>query len=151
MMTGTPRAAELVGDLVAAVDVGGHGGDADQIALQVEVDLLDVLVGQHHLVAVARDGRGDREQAGDRRVERAVQVERPRRQRIGLRIDEMDHPWRIDGSSRGSVSGSLRGIKAYLIAMPKPVARNGCGCRPVPAFSRLAGVGGQPSRVKVGA
>ena len=38
MITGTPRAAELVGDLVAAVDIGGHRGDADHVALQVEVD-----------------------------------------------------------------------------------------------------------------
>ena len=85
-------AAELVGDLVAAVDVGGHGGNADHVAFQVEVDLLDVLVGQHHLVPVARDGGGDGEQAGDRRIERAVEVERPCRQGIRLRIDEMDHP-----------------------------------------------------------
>ena len=85
-------AAELVGDLVAAVDIGGHGGDADHVALQVEVDLLDVLVRQHHLVAVARNRGGDREQAGDRRIERAVEVEGPRGKGVRLGIDEVDHP-----------------------------------------------------------
>ena len=43
--------AKRVGDLVAAVDVARHGGDADEVGLEIEVDRLDVLVGQHHFVA----------------------------------------------------------------------------------------------------
>ena len=58
-----PPRPERVGDLVAAVHVARHGGDADQVRLQVEVDRLDVLVGQHHFVAVARNHAGHGKQA----------------------------------------------------------------------------------------
>jgi hypothetical protein len=77
-----PARPEGVGDLVPAVHVAGHGGQADQVRLQVEVDRLDVLVGQHHLVAVARNARRDGEQARERRVESPVEIQWARGQRI---------------------------------------------------------------------
>jgi hypothetical protein len=52
---------EGIGDRVAALDVAGHRRDADQVRLEVEVDRLDVLVGQHDLVLVWRDRRRDRQ------------------------------------------------------------------------------------------
>jgi hypothetical protein len=60
--------AEAVGDLVTAVDVARHRGDADQVALQVEVDGLDVFVGQHDLIPVARDAGRHRKEAGEGRI-----------------------------------------------------------------------------------
>ena len=56
---------EGVGDLVAAVHVAGHRGDADEVGLEIEVDRLDVLVGQHDLVAGRGDGRRDGQEAGE--------------------------------------------------------------------------------------
>ena len=79
--------AESIGDLVAAVDVTRHRRNADEIGLQVEIDGLDVLVGEHHLILVARDAGGDRQQTGERRIQRPVHVERAGGQRIGFRID----------------------------------------------------------------
>jgi len=104
--------AELVGDLVAAIDVGGHRGDPDHVAFQVEIDLLDVLIGEDHLVALARDGGGDSEQPGDGRIERAVEIERTRCQRIRLRIDEMDDsmPHRCLRISRQRPAASKHGL-----------------------------------------
>ena len=87
-----PARPEGIGDLVAAVHIAGHGGDADEVRLQVEVDGLDVLIGEHHLVAVARNPRGHGEQARQRRVQRPVEIQRARGQRIGLRIDEVNDP-----------------------------------------------------------
>ena len=75
-----PARPECIGDLVAAVHVARHGGDADEVGLEIEVDRLDVLVGQHDLVTVARDGAGDGEQARERRVQRPIQVQWPRGQ-----------------------------------------------------------------------
>jgi hypothetical protein len=54
---------ECVGNLVAALDVTGHRRDADQVRFQIEVDRLDVLVGQHDLILVGRDRRGHRQQS----------------------------------------------------------------------------------------
>ena len=82
--------AELVGDFIATVDVTRHRGNPDQVRLQIEVDRLDVLVGEHDFVLVAWNGRGDGEQAGERGIERSIQVNRAGRQRIGFRIDEMN-------------------------------------------------------------
>ena len=82
--------AELVGDFIAAIDVTRHRGNPDQVRLQIEVDRLDVLVGEHDFVLVAWNGRGDGEQAGERGIERSIQVNRAGRQRIGFRIDEMN-------------------------------------------------------------
>ena len=62
-----PR-AECVRDLVAAVDISRHRGNPHQIRLQVEIDGLDVLVGQHDLVLIAGNAGGDGEQARKRRV-----------------------------------------------------------------------------------
>ena len=61
-----PARPEGVGDLVAAVHVARHGGDAHEVRLEVEVDGFDVLVGEHHFVAVAGNSRGHREEAGER-------------------------------------------------------------------------------------
>ena len=52
---------ERVRDLVAPLDVAGHRRDADQIGLQIEIDRLDVLVGQHDLVLVGRNRRRHRQ------------------------------------------------------------------------------------------
>ena len=52
----TPR-AERIRDLVAAIDVTRHRGDADEVGLKVEIDRLDILVGQNHLVAISRHRR----------------------------------------------------------------------------------------------
>ena len=90
MTTGTPLARNSIGDFVAAVDITRHRGNPDQVRLQIEVDRLDVLVGQHHFILVAWDGCGDGEQAGKRRVQRPIQVDRAGRKRIRLRIDEMN-------------------------------------------------------------
>jgi hypothetical protein len=81
---------ERVRDLVAALDVAGHRRDADQIRLQVEVDRLDVLVGQHDLVLVGRNRRRHRQQAGNGRVESSVHVKGAGGERLGLRIDQMN-------------------------------------------------------------
>ncbi len=56
----SPR-PKLLGDLVAAFHIARHGGDADEVRLQVEVDRFDVFVGQHHVAAVASNGAGDGE------------------------------------------------------------------------------------------
>ena len=82
--------AEFVGDLVAAVDVTRHRGDADEIGLQIEIDGLDIFVGQHHFVLVARNAGRDREQARERRVESSVHVQRAGGERIGFWIDQMN-------------------------------------------------------------
>ena len=66
--------AELVGDFVAAVDVARHGGNADHVGLQIEVDRLDILVGEHDFVLVARNDRGNCQQARQRGVKRPVHI-----------------------------------------------------------------------------
>ena len=71
--------AELVGDFVAAVDVTRHRGDSDQVRLQIEVDGLNVLVGEHNFVLVARNACGNCEQARERGVQRSIHVLRARR------------------------------------------------------------------------
>ena len=75
-----PASAKCIGDLVAAVHVASHGGDANEICLEIVVDRLDVFIGQDDLVTVARDGSGDGEQARERRVQRSIQVQWPRGQ-----------------------------------------------------------------------
>ena len=97
--------AELVGDFIAAIDVTGHRGNSDQVRLQIEVDRLDVLVGEHDFVLVAWNGRGDGEQAGERGIERSIQVNRAGRQRIGFRIDEMN-----DACAHRNSPGQLRSL-----------------------------------------
>jgi len=67
-------------DLVAAIGVARHRRDADEVGFEVEIDRLDVLVGEHDLVAVAGNGAGHREQPGQGRVQRAIEVLRPGRQ-----------------------------------------------------------------------
>src|SRR5262249_60422398 len=47
---------------------------------------------EHHLVAIARNARGHREEAGERRVERAVAIERTGRERLRLGIDQVNDP-----------------------------------------------------------
>ena len=79
-----------VGDLVAPLDVARHGRDADHVDLQVEVDVLDVLVGHHDFVAVLRNHCRNRQQTRQRRIERPVEVHRARRELVGLGIDEVD-------------------------------------------------------------
>ena len=63
---GNALGAEFVGDFVAAVDVARHCGNPDEVGLQIEIDGLDILVGENHLVPVTRDRSGDREQPGQR-------------------------------------------------------------------------------------
>ncbi len=65
---------ERIGDLVPAVHVARHRRQANQIRLQVEVDRLDVLVGEHDLVTVPWDAGRDGQQARERRIEGPVQV-----------------------------------------------------------------------------
>ncbi len=72
--------AKPVGDFIAAVDITRHRGNPDEVGLQPEIDGLDVLVRQHHFVSVARDHRGDGEQAGKRRIQRALEIDRAGRQ-----------------------------------------------------------------------
>src|SRR5260221_7452116 len=55
--------AEPVSDLISAVDVTRHCGNSHQIGLQIEVDRLNVLVGENHLVLVFRDTGGNGQQA----------------------------------------------------------------------------------------
>ncbi len=83
--------AEAVGDFVTAVDIARHRGNPDHVGLQIEVDRLDIFVGQHDFVLIARNDRGDRQQAGERRIKSAVEVERARGERVGFRVDEVDN------------------------------------------------------------
>ena len=73
-----PTRPKVIGDLVAAVDIGGHGGNADKVGLKVKVDGVDVFVGQHDLITVTRNRGGYCEQTRERRVERPIEVKGPR-------------------------------------------------------------------------
>ena len=42
--------AEVVGELVGAADLRAHGGDADDVAVEVEVDVVEELVDHLHVV-----------------------------------------------------------------------------------------------------
>ena len=59
---------ELVRNFIAAIDVTRHRGNPNQICLKVKINWLDVFVGEHNLVLIARDACRNREQAGKRRV-----------------------------------------------------------------------------------
>ena len=74
-----PRRAEVVGEIVGAADLRAHGGDADDVAVEVEVDVVEQLVDHPHVVARRRQGRrvGQGQAAGPvarRLMERAVGV-----------------------------------------------------------------------------
>ena len=56
---GYASGAELVGNLISAVDVTGHRGDSDEIGLQVEINGFNVLIGEDHFVLIARNRCGD--------------------------------------------------------------------------------------------
>jgi hypothetical protein len=68
MTTGTPALSERIGDLVAAVHKARHGGNANEVHLEIEVDGLDIFVRQYNLITIPRDGAGHRQQACKRRV-----------------------------------------------------------------------------------
>jgi choline dehydrogenase-like flavoprotein len=53
-------------DFVSAIDVARHRRDADEIGFEVEVDRLDVFVGQDHLVTIRRNCGCHRQQACER-------------------------------------------------------------------------------------
>ena len=74
----TPRAVG-VRDLIAPIDVTRHRRDADKIGLKVEIDRLDVLVGQNHLVAISRHRRSHGQQPGQRGIEGTIEIQRPGR------------------------------------------------------------------------
>src|SRR5271169_6750519 len=93
--------AELIGDLIAAIDVARHRGNPDEIALQIEVDRLNVLVGEDDLILVAGNGGGDGEQAGEGRIERSVHINRAGRKRVRLRVYEMNDTGAHRNSPRG--------------------------------------------------
>ena len=89
---GNTAPAKLVGDLVSAIDIAGHGRYADHIDLGIEIDFLDVLVGHDDLVLVLRNAGRDREKAGQWGIERPVHVAGAGREGVRLRIDEMNDP-----------------------------------------------------------
>src|SRR5215831_15828469 len=45
--------AELVGDLVAAIDVARHGGNTDKVRFKIKIDCLDIFVRKYNFVLVA--------------------------------------------------------------------------------------------------
>src|SRR5262249_53614483 len=45
--------AELVGDLIAAIDVARHGGNTDKVRFQIKIDCLDIFVRKYNFVLVA--------------------------------------------------------------------------------------------------
>ena len=53
-------------DLVAAIDVARHCRDADEIGFEVEVDRLNVLISQNHLVTIPRHCGCHRKQTCER-------------------------------------------------------------------------------------
>jgi hypothetical protein len=77
-------------NFITAVDVTRHRGNADKVRFQIEINGFDILIGQHHLILIAWDRGGHRQQSGKRRIERTIHVQRTGRQGIGLRIDEMN-------------------------------------------------------------
>src|SRR6266404_7564630 len=125
--------AELIGDFITAVDVTRHRGNSHQVGLQIEVDGLDVFVGEHHLVLVFRNGSGDGEQAGEGGIKCSIEVNRAGCQRVGFRIDEVNDAsahenllWR----SRSTLQRSrLREVSPKLADPHQNVA---CGRRGTP-------------------
>ncbi len=89
---GNSAAPELIGNLVTALHVTGHGRNSDHIDFQVEIDLLDILVGQYDLILILRYAGRNREQTRQRRIKRAIQVARSRGERVCLGVDQMDDP-----------------------------------------------------------
>ena len=77
---GNASGAKGIGDIVAAIDIAGHRGNADEVGLQVKVDGLDVLVGEHDLVVFARNAGCNGKQTRERRIKRPIQINRARRQ-----------------------------------------------------------------------
>src|SRR3569833_1109420 len=75
---------------ISPIDVARHRGDSHETDLEIEIDRLDVLVGENHLIAIFRNTGGDSQQAGKRGVKRPIEINWSCRQRVGLRIDEMD-------------------------------------------------------------
>jgi hypothetical protein len=71
-----PALSECIGDLIAAVHVTRHRRDANEVRLELEIDRLDVLIGQYHLITISRNGARDGEQACKRRVKRPIEIER---------------------------------------------------------------------------
>src|SRR4030095_1492531 len=113
---------ECVRDLVAAIHVARHRRDADEVGFEVEVDRLDVFVGEHDLVPLARNGTGDGGQTRERRVEGAIQVLGPGRQRISLGVDEMDDPV---SHAAPSPAGVLQDLVDDGPAAPRPSGKPG--------------------------
>ena len=61
--------AELICDLISTIDVARHRGNSYEIDFQIEVDGLDVLVREHHLVLIARNRCSNGKQTCQRRME----------------------------------------------------------------------------------
>src|SRR6185295_4038969 len=115
-----------------------HRRDTDQVRLEVEVDRLDVLVGQHDLVLIAGDGGGDGEQAGQRRIEGPIEVLRTRGQRVRLGVDQMD-----DAATHGRAPldrGSFAVARPCDVRPPNGTAAGG-GTASAGSDSRAAGKG----------
>ncbi len=51
--------AELRGHLVAARDIRGHGADTDDVAVLIEIEILEVLFDERDVVPVWRQGSDD--------------------------------------------------------------------------------------------
>jgi hypothetical protein len=75
-----PAAAELLDDLQDARAMDGEAGHADDVRLEIEIDLLHVLVEEHHLVL----GRSEARHGGHGEVgEEAIDVEGGKNRVVG--------------------------------------------------------------------
>jgi hypothetical protein len=130
--------SECIRDLVAAIHIARHGRDADEVGFDVEIYRLDILVSEHDLVPVARDGSSHGEQPRERRVEGPVQILGPGRQRIRLGVDQMDDPLShatpplqpsrgataLPGNDCGARTNGKPGEPALIKSYPAPLVRN---------------------------
>src|SRR4029434_4879060 len=90
---------------------------------------------EHHLLAVAVNPRGHREEAGEGRVEGPVEIERTRGERIRLGIDQVYDPLahvvtpavarRCTLTSTASVRGRGRPVKQSALGPAAPPAGAG--------------------------